>query len=298
MVRTGKGCGLVTLKSKAAKTFEVRQLPPRPSVRYYLEHGQLSGRKTMSAAHQLELLGRYPVLFRLANQDAEATPEPFAVDGFTVGDGWFGIIDRLAGELSADPDLFVIQVKEKFGLLRVYLRADNRRSTRGHLTAPASGSPLLSVHFSPEMSGRLDAAMARAVEESRRTCEVCGKPGKLAERSRWLSVRCRPCAALDQIVRACGRLDNHLNKYTARGLRVVPRKKFERSDVLPDACRAEMVRMGKAARLQSARNRARLPAVDWRRLDQLRDASVRRMTAAEVYAFAKNEVPALVEALR
>jgi hypothetical protein len=48
-------------------------------------------------------------------------PAPFARFGFECGDGWHGLIDRLSLKLAADPNLVVGQLKEKMGLLTIYL---------------------------------------------------------------------------------------------------------------------------------------------------------------------------------
>lgn len=64
----------------------------------------------------------------------------------------------------AQRTLAVIEIRQKFGTLTVYL----------------SGDP------TPAMSQAIDAAR----EASMVTCEVCGAPGTLAERRGWTSVKC------------------------------------------------------------------------------------------------------------
>jgi hypothetical protein len=59
--------------------------------------------------------------------------------------------------LVAGHEFKVLQVKEKFGNLRFYVRFDGLRLS----------------HADDAISRRIDAAM----EESFHTCEVCGKPG-------------------------------------------------------------------------------------------------------------------------
>jgi uncharacterized protein with HEPN domain len=57
--------------------------------------------------------------------------------------------------------------------------------------------------------------------------------------------------------------------------------------------------MGKAAEHQSAESRARLPGVDWQKLDRFHDALyLQGVTALEVWRFLKNQVFALEKALR
>jgi len=86
--------------------------------------------------------------------------------GISTGDGWFHIIDQLCERLmQLDHPVEFAQIKEKFGLLRVYL--DN---------------------YSTES----DDLLAWAERASGTTCERCGCSGKLNKRG-WQSVRCQGC---------------------------------------------------------------------------------------------------------
>jgi len=92
-----------------------------------------------------QLLDKYPKLF--SNKQFW---------GFECGDGWYDILDHLCGaitEYKYDPDeVYVDQVKEKFGKLRFYLsREDN--VIQGMVT------------LAEYMSGH--------------TCEICGERGKI-----------------------------------------------------------------------------------------------------------------------
>lgn len=81
----------------------------------------------------------------------------------TVGDGWIGILDRLATDLVAmgwDRDLH--QVKEKYGTLRFYVGVET-----------------------PAMAERI----SQAEDESEVTCETCGAPGELRGHG-WLYTAC------------------------------------------------------------------------------------------------------------
>jgi hypothetical protein len=99
--------------------------------------------------------------------------EPLARWGIEIHAGWRTIMERLLEGLEAaivarpaeERDRYrIVQIKEKFGRLTVYL---------------ASEPPV-------EMSALLEAA----AEESIVTCEVCGAPGQLAERTAWWATRC------------------------------------------------------------------------------------------------------------
>jgi hypothetical protein len=84
--------------------------------------------------------------------------------GFEHGDGWFDILWRLCEDLEplvAGDEFEVLQVKEKFGGLRFYVRLDDLRLS----------------HANEAIDRRIGAAM----EDSFRTCEVCGEPGRLRE---------------------------------------------------------------------------------------------------------------------
>jgi hypothetical protein len=129
----------------------------------------------MTVEHSKQLIERYPSLYRLADASPVPASPPFAREGFACGDGWFAVIDKLSAKLSADPNLVVGQLKEKFGLLRISFEM----------------SPLPSN----EIEEATDTALAEAVAESRVTCEWCGKPGEHAQREGHWSVRCGACAA-------------------------------------------------------------------------------------------------------
>lgn len=115
--------------------------------------------------------GRYPELFRHLRTDPMSVP---LGRGIEVEDGWFDLIDRLCRDLTEelgrnpDPDFCLEQVKQKFGVLRVYTAA----------TANL----------------RIAERIAAAVEESRTTCEVCGATGAtLVTRKGTMQTRCPTC---------------------------------------------------------------------------------------------------------
>ncbi len=84
--------------------------------------------------------------------------------GAGVGDGWMPLVERLIVDLIAlgwDRDCH--QIKEKFGGLRFYVG---------------------------EVSEECRARITAAEEESERTCEVCGSPGKLTGFGGWVTCRC------------------------------------------------------------------------------------------------------------
>lgn len=101
------------------------------------------------------LINKYPNLFLDARAD------------FHVGIGWIDILDRLFAKIYkyAGEEMYVLQIKEKFGGLRVYL----------------SGSE-------PEV----EEAIREAEDEAYKTCEYCGKPGKPGGVG-WIKTMCDEC---------------------------------------------------------------------------------------------------------
>jgi hypothetical protein len=93
--------------------------------------------------------------------------------GFECFGGWqpilIRLLDRLEAVIAAQPvdargDFDIVQIKQKFGRLLVYL--------------------------SKEGTAEMKAAIQEAEDASVVTCEVCSAPGRLAERNAWWSVRC------------------------------------------------------------------------------------------------------------
>jgi hypothetical protein len=101
------------------------------------------------------LLDKYPKLF---------SNEQFW--GFECGDGWYDILDHLCGAIKEHTydgdDLYVDQIKEKFGRLRFYLSKEDD-VIHGMVT------------LAEYMSGH--------------TCEMCGAPGKTRDVS-WFVTLC------------------------------------------------------------------------------------------------------------
>lgn len=121
-----------------------------------------------------KLCKAFPLLYRDRFGDMRST---CMVWGFECGDGWFDLLYDLSEKLEAlirkmkeeHPDIeeaylpAASQVKEKFGALRFYMTCS---------------------------SDEMDALISKAEDRSERTCEICGKEGKL-NHSGWMSVRCR-----------------------------------------------------------------------------------------------------------
>jgi hypothetical protein len=105
-------------------------------------------------------------------------PEPLLHDmqrtlmcfGFECGDGWYQLIESCLARLAAQKysDFEIVQVKEKFGSLRIYFRGGDSMANQ---------------------------IVSDAAAESSITCEACGTmPAKLRSTDfGWLSTRCEKC---------------------------------------------------------------------------------------------------------
>ena len=118
----------------------------------------------MSPVLDTLLCERYPKLFA-DRHNADSCMSR----GFTCGDGWFNLIDRLCYRVQFEVDLdyrpqpTVAQVKEKLGGLRIYWQnADEVIREMSHFV----------------------------VALSLVTCEVCGAPGAMRSLDGALIVRC------------------------------------------------------------------------------------------------------------
>ena len=126
-----------------------------------------------------KLIERWPTWFDIRGDVHQSR----MMDGFVHGDGWFEIIWRsfedlepLAAEVEKQTGwpFEVLQVKEKFGGLRVYAN---------------------------QTTDAIAAVIAQAQAESFRTCEICGQSGGLHSNS-WIKAVCEQHAsALDEEIR-------------------------------------------------------------------------------------------------
>ena len=121
----------------------------------------------MNEITEADLIDRHPLIF----QDRYASVEKSCMAfGIECGPGWYSVLDVLFEktthycEVEDFPSPKAIQIKEKFGGLRVYLDVTT-----------------------PYIDGLI--SMAECIADA--TCEVCGAPGKLTGFDvGWLEVRC------------------------------------------------------------------------------------------------------------
>ena len=115
------------------------------------------------------LYKKYPKLFRQKNLSIQESCMPW---GFECGDGWFFIIDKLCSQLQWDidhnkqPQLEFIQVKEKFGSLRLY---------NSGATEQQEGMISLVEYLSNFI------------------CEDCGSTDNVKQSKGWIYTRCEKC---------------------------------------------------------------------------------------------------------
>ena len=92
--------------------------------------------------------------------------------GFECDEGWWPLIiecfDKIQFLLDEKyPKLkktfLIVQVKEKFGGLRIYCNYDN---------------------------DEIDSLIDEACEKAEQTCEVCGQPGKMQSKYHWMKTIC------------------------------------------------------------------------------------------------------------
>jgi hypothetical protein len=114
-----------------------------------------------------QLIERWPTWFNTGG-DIKHTLMP---RGFTHDDGWFDILLRLCEDLEplvaefeqkTECQFDILQVKEKFGGLRIHVN-----------------------HANDAIRQRIETA----IQESLHTCEVCGQPGRLREEG-WIKTLC------------------------------------------------------------------------------------------------------------
>lgn len=88
-----------------------------------------------------------------------------------VGEGWQPIVREMhAKVLEIDPDLKVVQIKEKFGGLRYYYHSEHP--------------------YQSDVSNAITDLVARAEQKCEETCEFCGEPGENKAPHGWFKTLC------------------------------------------------------------------------------------------------------------
>lgn len=122
---------------------------------------------TLACDWRIELINAYRDLFR-----PPPTAPVFAQGYPECGPGWRDLIERACGRitaiLSADERVEILQIKEKYGTVRVYWRGK----------------------LAEESKRRVEEAVALAEARSAATCEQCGAEGRLYRAGGVLLTRC------------------------------------------------------------------------------------------------------------
>ena len=133
----------------------------------------------------------------------------------SVADGWQDLLDRALARIAAavvgepaDSGIRIVQIKEKYGTLRLYY--DSRK-------------------LSAEALGKAQEAVDLAEARSACTCEECGAEGRLYDRGGWYLTRC-PDHATGEPVRTKPGWDNlRVVRTVRRGkLRIASCRRYDR----------------------------------------------------------------------
>lgn len=121
-----------------------------------------------------KLCAKYPNIFKNRHGDMKET---LMCWGFSCGDGWYWLIDRLCSNLQFNtdnnnhtgkyPQVVAMQVKEKFGGLRFYVEG-----------------------ATPEQY----AVISFAESLSYHVCENCGTVHNIGHTDGWIQTLCETCA--------------------------------------------------------------------------------------------------------
>ena len=139
--------------------------------------------------HLAGLRNRFPYMFEGENI------------GLAIPTGWLGIVTKACEEIDAllgdDRHQFeYIQIKEKFGTLRVYWRMrGNSSAIRIDLISPDGIASYSSDKKSKDpgdegLRKRISEIVAAAENASKTACIVCGQPGRLDKANWYLLTLC------------------------------------------------------------------------------------------------------------
>lgn len=125
----------------------------------------------MNRRKEHRLCHEFPNLFQDYGKDPSSTCMTW---GCSISDGWFKLLYKLCKDIKAQTShwseedkqkLKFVQIKEKFGSLRIYM---------------SMCSPLVEV------------LIDQAERKSAKICEYCGKKGKFTNDG-WIKVLCKRC---------------------------------------------------------------------------------------------------------
>lgn len=178
--------------------------------------------RLMNIKLQKKLFKKYPRLFVHKDTSVQQSSMAFGIE---TGDGWYNLLDNLCSwiyfNMEANchsyPVVEFTQIKEKFGLLRIYYSArvmtekEYNETKKYHILLPSTyyrycGKTTLWQKIkryalkkyygeSSPFDGAegISGAICFAEYLSGTICEICGKPGKTVEINKWYSTLCPEC---------------------------------------------------------------------------------------------------------
>jgi hypothetical protein len=148
----------------------------------------------MNEDNSKKLYADFPRLYR------EAIAKERMSYGFECSDGWFNLLYKLSTDIEAEAKKIglhpnsaewplALQVKEKFGTLKFYLRMEKGDNE----LKPENAGPILSFRPMPDIKS-IRELIQMAENSSAKICEQCGQPGTLYRGGYW-HVACDACEA-------------------------------------------------------------------------------------------------------
>ncbi len=122
--------------------------------------------------------------------------------GCECSDGWYDLLNEMCAKIQAvydknnmEPDIVILQVKEKWGKLRFYYHfpGDNPGI---HAFDILGGPPSLRIHPGKKenhIHKEIAEIVAWGEKRSGEICEKCGKPGKLRNDLIYILTLCDDC---------------------------------------------------------------------------------------------------------
>ncbi len=152
---------LIKVRSGLPLTLDDLQLPQ-------LDHDQL-----LNAIHIPDDAGEFaPALEAMLRRIPDGWGRMVGCDR-----GWYPLVAELDHDLARlDPSYVVLQVKEKWGVLRLYFET------------------------APEVTAAMQALVDRATEASRGICELCGEGGMLMEDYLRVKTLCPRCGLAEGLL--------------------------------------------------------------------------------------------------
>lgn len=166
----------------------------------------MSGHRT-KRSWESDLIGRHhPGLFTITENGHRDT-----LGSATVGYGWREFfetaVDRIARALAATPSCtaHTVQIKEKFGCLRLYWRSPG---------------------LSDQVENAIDEVVALPEARFACICETCGVEGRLYDRRGWLATACTGHARGEPVPAEPGFENLHVLRRFEQRLPIVPCRRY------------------------------------------------------------------------